>query len=286
MAWLARLFAGLLAAALALGIGAWVLERTIGDGEYMKRQAHETQLAEGLSGSLPAVLAADSAVPAQTQAALQQILTPAAVSAQLDTILPQLERYYRGQGEQPQLQLQDLVARAQATGVPIPPEVAAQLSESQPVQAGELDPALRSAAQQTDQLHWVAPLAAAALVGLILVLARHRRWMILAGATFSAAISTLVMAGVAQLLPRIFVSTLDTSPAKPLTAPIRRYAEAIAADQTHYLLWAAGVLGIITAVLVAVHFVLRMHYRFGHHLPKPGPRPGGPDGPPTSGMSR
>lgn len=274
--WLTRSLATLAVGAILTAAGVWVFNQTLGNADYLQRKAKDTGLASGLAAGLPEVVAASTGVSAADQAALSRVLTPTFVENQLLTVLPQLVKHYREGSPMPQFDPAALIAQAAALGITLPPDLAAQLPSSRPVvRPGPADTTLQSAVQQTGQLQWLAPLMAAVLLALIALLAGHHRWLSLAGALATSVISVLVLALLTQLPPRLIASTLDTSPAKPLTAPIRLYTEAIARDQTQMLLWIAGVLGAATVVMVIIHVVVRAMHRFGHAKPKPGAVPPG-----------
>jgi hypothetical protein len=258
---LARLFGALLATALVLSVATWELNRTTFSSSYLQQKAEQTHLADHLAAGLPEALAASSTTPADTRVVLEQALTTGFIQDQIDTLLPQLERYYKEGGSLPKLDWSGLEDRITAAGLPVPPGLAATLEQPQPVSAGKLDAPVTSAVQQSQQLVWMAPMAAAILVGLVFGLARRRRWTMLAGSMLSAAFGCLLLAGLAYIPPRLITSTLGTSSAKALEPAIRSFAEAVARDQVSVFLWAAGIMAGTGLILYIVHLVLKARER-------------------------
>ncbi len=271
MRWLIRLLAWLLGLALVATAGLWVLGQTIGSSVYLDAKARQAHVADAVAAGLPGLLAASTETPSDTKVILQEAITPVFVQDQLDAVLPQLEQYYQTNGIAPKLDLSSLQDRITAAGYEVPEELAPTLQRPIPVTAGRLDGPLKATVQTLQQWGWVAPVAAVVLIGVILTLARTRRWIVLAGAAFSAALETALLAGTAHLLPSFVFSTLDTSAAKPLAVPVRDYLAAIASDQTRWLLMIAAGLAGATLVCLAIHGLLHVRHRFGRKTEPPVP---------------
>jgi hypothetical protein len=265
--WLARLCGAILTLALVASVASWEYNRTAFNADYLKQKAEQSHLADQLAAGLPEVLAASSGTPIQTQAALKQALTSQYIQQQLDLILPKLEQYYAEGGQLPQLDWSGLENQIAAAGLPVPPALASTLEQPRTVTAGKLDAPLTGAVHLSKQLQAIAPIVAAVMVGLVLLLARHRRWTTLAGATFVAALGNLVLAGVAYLPPRLISSALSSSVAKPLEPAITGFAEAVTRDQVNVFLWAAGIMAVIAIVFYLVHIALKARHRFAKPAP-------------------
>lgn len=261
---LSRFLGGLLALVLAATAGAWVLGQALVDEHYLVRRAADAQIADQLADGLPAALAALTSTPEDTRVILAQAVTPAFVRDQLETVLPQLVRYYAQNGAVPQVDLRDLAVRIRGEGFAVPPALEPTLATPQSVTAGRLDGTLRAVAHTSSQLVWLGPLAAAGLTGLILLVARQRRWLVLAGAAMGGALGVLILAALAYVPPPLIASTLTTSPARALAPAVRSLAEAVARDQSHRLLWVAAGLAGAAALLCVIHSVARLRHRKEH----------------------
>ena len=262
MKWISRFLAGLLALALIATALAWVLGQTIWDQNYIVHKTEQVKLANQLAPALSKMLAANAGSTADGAVILGDALTPEYIQGRLDTLIPALERYYREGGQVPRLDLSDLKSRITAAGYVVPPELAATLERPQDIHAGQADGAIRMANQQARRLQWVAPLAAALLAGLIALLARRRRWLVLAGASLSAAIGTALLAVAAWLPVSLVQSTLANSSAALLAEPIRTIIEAVAQDQSGLLVWAAVGMVVTAAVFITIHLVITFRSRF------------------------
>ncbi len=251
---LSRLLSSLFVLALVAGVGAWELNRTLWNANYLQQKAQETHLADGLARALPGVLLSGSGASPATLVAMQQIITPRFVQAQLDIIVPQTQQYLQGSGTAPQLNLAVVANQLQAAGFSVPPRVA----QPQAVLPKSVNALLMNISQHSHQLVWLAPLVALLLAGLIFVLSGHRRWRALAGACLSAAVSVAVLAGIALVLPGVLSASLNASTAKPLEPPIHAFLNAIASDQAHAFLWVAAGLVIAAVGLILTHTVLKM----------------------------
>ncbi len=262
MRWLSRLLATLLALTVVAAVGAWVLNQTLWNQAYLRHKAEQVNLAGQLAPKLPAALTASLGLPADTEVMLASVLTPAYLQGQVDTLLVQLQRYYHGDGGVPQLDLSDLSARLPAAGFEPPPILAATLNQPHPLTAGQADSQIKQVVRTTQDLVWLAPMAAVLMIGLIVLVAGHRRWLTLAGATLGAALGLLGLAAAAYIPPRLVSSMVATSAAADLTIPLRSYAEAVMTDQLKLLLWTAAVLAVIALALVSVHLIVKVRHRF------------------------
>jgi hypothetical protein len=260
---LANLLTALLAVALVITVGAWVIDRTVWNGPYLLQTADRSHLSEELAKALPEAVATSlGGNQADTKTVLAQAITPAYVHGLLESLVPQLEKYYQGSGPVPTLDLRELKARIEAADLPVPASLSPSLEQPIAV-ATPASPVLTSVATRTHQATWLGPLVAIALIGLIVVAARHRRWLVLAGATLGAAIGCAVLAGVATVPPRLIASSIDTSPIRALTPAVRHYSESVGHDQSHILIVAAIILLLLTVVLGVGHLLAGIMHRLG-----------------------
>jgi hypothetical protein len=197
MKFISHFLAVLLTLALVVSAGAWVVNQTTGDEHYLVHQAEQAHVADQLAQGLPAMLAGLTPTPDDAKVVLAQAITPAFIQDQIETVLPQLVRYYGQDGAVPQLDLRELEARIQGAGFAVPPALTATLDTPQPVTVGRLDNGLKTAAHTSQQLVWWGPLAALALTVLIVLVARGRRWLVLAGSALGGAVGVAVLAGLA-----------------------------------------------------------------------------------------
>jgi hypothetical protein len=256
-----RFLAGLLVITLLASVGAWVMDRTVGNAEYLQTKVDQTQLADKVARELPTVLGR-MAGGGESQVILEQTVTPQFVRQQLAVIVPSLVAHYRDGGPAPTLNLRPLRDDIVGQDYVLPPALAATLQTQQAVTPrSDVDSVLQTGAGRAKLVLWLGPLAAIVLAALIFLLGGHHRWGILAGACLGGAIGVVALAGLAQLPPNLVASTLATSPAKELEAPIKTFMSAIAKDQTTMLLWAAGALAALAVALVFTHFIFHLLHK-------------------------
>ena len=261
-----RFLALLLAIALAATALAYVAERTIWSATYMQQAASRANVAPALAKQLPDTLARLSGGnPADTKLVLSDVITPAYMDGQLDSLITQLERYYRSGGEVPTLDLRALSARVGDEDIPLPDQLRTTLDTPLAVTEPTLDPTITAASQRSAQLRWAAPVAAVVVIVLILLLAGRPRWMVIAEGLFGGAIATLAVAGATMVIPGLISSGLETSPAQALAPLIKAYVAAVGVDQRHMLIgWAEG-FAAAGAVAVVLHIVGKFtHHKGGH----------------------
>jgi cytochrome bd-type quinol oxidase subunit 2 len=261
MRWLSRLLGAVLALALTTGAAAWVLTSTVANEQYLVRQTEQAGTAEQVAAGLLTALAPLTPAPDDTKVILEDAVTPGYIRDHIETLLPQLVRYYTQDGPMPELDLSGLAQRIETAGFAVPPGLAGTLETPHSVTAGRLDGLLASAAQQSRQLVWLAPLVAVVVALLIVALARQRRWKVLAGSTLGAALATAVLAGLAYLPPTLISSTLATSSIKSLAPAVRTLTDAVAKDQSQRLLWIAAAFGVAALVLSGVNIVVKLRHR-------------------------
>ncbi len=265
---LGRLLGGLMATALVVSAGAWVLERTVWSADYVQQKAADTKLADGLATHLPAVIGRTTSNPGETEVMLQQVLTPSFVRGQLQIMIPGLIHYYREGAPIPALNLSALQERLTDEGFVLPAGLAKTLQQPQPITpGGTADEVIQAGAGRVAQLLWLAPLLALIMAGLIVLLTGHRRFIVLSEGLLGAGLGTLALAGLATLPPGLAASALATSPAKELQEPVRTFMAAISHDQTWTLIWIAGTFGVALVVLSLIHLFFKLFGRHheGHH---------------------
>jgi len=121
MAWLSRLVAGFLVAALCLAITTTVFDHTLFNSHYLEQKAAQNNAYARLSTALSAEVAKNGGQDnPQVAAQLQQILTPAVLQTKINGALDQIQAYYKGNGPSPVIDLTDLSTKAQAAGLTIP----------------------------------------------------------------------------------------------------------------------------------------------------------------------
>ncbi|MFA5004461.1 MAG: hypothetical protein WC498_04265 [Candidatus Saccharimonadales bacterium] len=128
---LTKFLASLLSAALLVAIVTMTVDSTLLSSHYIESQLASTnsynKLSTALSDELRAsVVAANPNVPPAAAAIaagqLQGIFTPDLIKSKLNSAVEVLEAYLRGSLQLPTIDMRDVVARAQAAGVPIPPD--------------------------------------------------------------------------------------------------------------------------------------------------------------------
>jgi len=122
---LSKFLAGLLVAVLTGAIFTMVLNQTLLNSKYLEHQLASEDAYSRLSVALTDQITkqADNPEapvdPAQVEK-LKAILTPALLQTKINGALEAFQAFYRGNGPQPTLDLTDVVAQAQAAGIPIP----------------------------------------------------------------------------------------------------------------------------------------------------------------------
>jgi hypothetical protein len=119
--WLSKLLAGILVATLFSAVFAIVLNQTVLSSHYLEGQLAANNSYNKLSDAITAefVKNANPSTP-QMAATVRSIVTPAVLQVKISSALDQLEAYYKGNGAAPTIDVSDLIAQAQAAGVPVP----------------------------------------------------------------------------------------------------------------------------------------------------------------------
>ena len=121
LSWLSKLLAGILVATLFSAVFAIVLNQTLLSSHYLEGQLAASNSYNKLSDDITAefVKNANPSTPQMT-ATVKSIVTPAVLQLKISSALDQLEAYYKGNGAAPTIDVSDLMAQAQAAGVPVP----------------------------------------------------------------------------------------------------------------------------------------------------------------------
>lgn len=257
--WLSKLLASLLVVVLTGAVFTMVLNQTVLNSKYLKQHLASTdsysRLSVALSNEITKVTDQPE-VPADLIQVekLKTIFTPTLLQTKIDTSLDQLESFYRGNGQVPSLDLTDVVAQAEAAGIPIP----ADSEVRKPITFGSNQQA-QDVSKTFDQVRTGTLIASLVLVAALLFVSWERhKW--------AALPDVLIIVGVLLGLAAIafaVVSNMAGHYAQPVTnsnafEPIGRdLAANIARDLAKRIGIFAGafaVVGIVTRVLVA-----RMH---------------------------
>lgn len=248
MKWLGRLLAGVLAVALALTAITWVLNTTVWNSDYVLKAAGDNGLYDGIAKALPPVLEGPN-VTGDQHYVLAQLVTPGLVRHHLEGAISGLQRYYREGGAPPHLDFSDVKQQFDTLGLKPPPIVAALIDKPVTLSNPAVDSVAKSASHQTAQLLWLGPAVAAALVVLIILLTGRRRWNVLAGASFGAAILTIIASGLVLVVPALATTSLSTSVWSVLAPSIKAFGQVIAHDVSQQLMWYAVGLGAAAVIL-------------------------------------
>ncbi|MEJ0072907.1 MAG: hypothetical protein WDN27_02350 [Candidatus Saccharibacteria bacterium] len=119
--WLSHTLSVLLFVSLSGLISLFIVSHTLLNAHYIEGQLQADQAYSKLSVAISAELAKDAGTTdPQVTAALQNIVTPTVLQQKINSTLDQLQAFYLGNGPAPQIDVSDLVAQAQAAGVPVP----------------------------------------------------------------------------------------------------------------------------------------------------------------------
>ena len=257
MTFIARLLGGLLAVALTVTAVSWVGQATVWNADYVKQTFRDQRFYDRSAIVLPSILVGSAATGDQAYL-IKQLVSPGLVQQYVEQAITKLESYYRDGGAAPTLDLTPIRNQFASLGLTPPPLLARITDKPQHLSNPALDTVAGSAAHQSALLKWLGPVAALVLAGLIILIARRRRWSVLMGAGFTAAVMTALAAGLVLLLPQLATGGLTTSVWGNLVEPVRAVADAVAKDASHQLLWwavgfaAGGVLmGLIGLVFAA-----------------------------------
>ncbi len=247
MKWLGRLLASVLTVALAVTAIIWVLNATVWNSDYVLKTAGDNGLYDGIAKALPPVLEGPN-VTGDQHYVLAQIVTPGLVRHHLEGAISGLQRYYRDGGEPPRLDFSDVKQQFDTLGLKPPPMVAALINKPVTLSNPAVDSLATAASHQTSQLLWLGPVVAAALVALIVLVTGRRRWNVLAGAAFGAAILTIIASGLVLVVPALATTSLSTSVWSVLAPSIKAFGQVIAHDVSQRLMWCA--VGLATAAVL------------------------------------
>jgi hypothetical protein len=261
MKWLLRLLMIIAAGALAATALSFTVLQTTARSEYLQSIAARTHLADELARGLPAVAEAYAPGPG-TGAAVRQVVTAGYVQNQLDQVLPALVDSLKTGAATPTLNLTGILSAIQPSGIVLPDRLQKYLNAPQPVIPAVFDAPVRGASQAASQFQIAGPVIIGIVLGLIFMLARGRRYLLLGETLLLGAVLILVAAGLIQLPPRLVSATLASSVAAPLEPAIRHYLGAIADDQSRRLIIMAGASAMIGIVFAGLHVVMHAVSRF------------------------
>lgn len=123
LSWLSKFLASLLVLLLFLATLSFVAGQTILSSHYVEGQLKKNDAYTKLSVAISQEVAknADTTIPqSQLTDQLKTIITPEVLQQRLNAVLDQLEAYMKGNRPVPTLDVSDLVAKAQAAGMPAP----------------------------------------------------------------------------------------------------------------------------------------------------------------------
>jgi hypothetical protein len=124
------------------------------------------------------------------------------------------------------------------------------------------DPRVATTLQLIHQIGIIAPITAAVLILMIIVLTGRSRLPNLARACFGAAISLGISAGLLWLSPNFILQSLNKSDVIPIRSAITTFLNGVFHDIASHLLIAAAVLVVIAIVLRLAHSLINLKSRF------------------------
>ncbi|HSX30330.1 MAG TPA: hypothetical protein VLE99_00230 [Candidatus Saccharimonadales bacterium] len=117
---LSKTLAGMLTLTLFGAIMSNTLNSTLLSSHYLEGQLTATNAYHKLSNAISTEILKDAGPDAPTLVAqVQTIITPAVLQQKITSTLDQLQAYYKGNGPVPAIDVSDLIAKAQAAGIPI-----------------------------------------------------------------------------------------------------------------------------------------------------------------------
>lgn len=268
MKWLSRLFAGLLAVSLMVTAVAWASNATVGNSDYVLKTASDHGFYKSIADALPPVLIGPDATGDQRYL-LSQLISPGLVRHHLEGAIAGLGRYYREGGEPPRLDFSDVKQQFDALHLTPPPLVATLIEAPVTLSNPAVDTVAQAAARKTAQLLWLGPVAAGVLIVIISIIARRRRWSVLAGAAVSGAVLTTIASGVSLLVPGIATMSLSTSIWAQLAPSVKDLGNVMAHDVSQLLLWWAVGFGIAAVLLGIGGLVAGASHKFRRRPEKP-----------------
>jgi|GEM_PF-1346137 len=200
---LSKFFASLLVPILFIGIVGFTLRQTVFSSHYLEGQLQKTnaysKLATGINQNIAKNSADHVLSEQQISSQLSTIITPAVVQQKLNTTLDQIQTYYQGKGPVPTIDVSDLVAKAQAAGLPAPQDN----NLTKPI---ELTP-LKKAQEVNNKLKLAKLLVAVGtlllIVGMVAIAFVRRNFKPLANVLISLGVLVSLLGGGLLLVPSI-----------------------------------------------------------------------------------
>jgi hypothetical protein len=252
LSWLSKLLAGILVSVLSGAIVLLVLDHTVLSSHYLQGQLTQVNAYTKLSGAISTELAKNTETDnPQMVATLRTIITPAVLQQKITSALDQLEAYYKGNGPAPQIDITDLVAKAQAAGVPVPQDS----NLNKPISLGN-NVAVKNIGTQIGGVQLVTVLAALLLAVLLMVVSWERhKFAVLPDILITLGLLFGVLAALLAFTPGFVDTHLKLNLDSNAFAGVGRdLAESIARDLGKRFAIIAGVslvVGIATRIWVA-----------------------------------
>jgi hypothetical protein len=240
---------------------AWTFSLTLLDGQALEKTLSQPNVSQA------AVDAAAKVLPATDPTQLKKSLTPKLIEAQIGNVIPQMVNHYTN-GEAVIVDFRDigqtiLAANPGATADQLP----GLFTKAQQVKFGASDRTIADTAKIIELTKLAAPIAALALMVLLILMAGRHRFRSLAKSFIGAAVLTAVTAGMVWSPVWISSMLLNNSGIGKIIGPLVKEATtALAVTQSRWLLYAAAAyLGIGVIFLIIHPFFSGLHKIFGRH---------------------
>lgn len=200
LSWLSKFIASLLVAVLSLTIITTVLGQTLLSSNYLETQLSATDSYARLSNAISGQVVKDSGiVDSALEPKVKSVITPDVVKSRVNSALDQLEAYYQGNGQAPQIDLSDIAAQLQAAGLPVNTNTSIL---TQPVTLGPNGPANTQRGHDYQRVKSVVLVISIVLVVLLVLLCwKRREYRPLANVLISVGISIGIIALFCHFVP-------------------------------------------------------------------------------------
>jgi hypothetical protein len=261
MKWLRRLFIVLLGLGLAATSLAWTTDATLWNSRTLQTAADMTQLSANIARHLPEIISRYSP-NTPVDAIISRTASPAYVENQIRLVIPPFVDAFRHGAEVPKLNLTELNQPLSAASVTLPPGLSRVISTPQPLVPSSLSGPIRFAGHLTGQLRDYAPIASCIATLILIIIGGRRRLRYLAFGSLTGAVFTALLALLVELPPRFISAAISSSIASPLASSFRSFAQEIAGEQSHQLVFISIGLVILASGLLIAQAIAHIFSRF------------------------
>lgn len=260
MKFVSRFLAFLLAVSLVVTALVYISSSTLFNQSRLQAAAHSAQLSPKISAAIPDILKANLGLSADETFILKTVLTPDRVQPYLDQIITKI---VQPDPTPVQIDFSAFRQSIQNESLPLPPKLAELTAKPLILISSHQAERLVAAKHLLDLGKLFGPIAAVILAGLILLIARHSRFLVLGEASIMTAIGLGLIGLLVPSGPEILTSSIGTSIIAPLKEPIQAAFKIVfTAAQTEYFQWSMVAVGAGLLAFI-IHGVTVLAAKFG-----------------------